>query len=710
VVHVPDFDKNLVSGIQIMKDGHYQEIYKDRLYVRDEPRGTLLATGTFDLSVGLIKMDNTIPPPPGLASYSVAQRRMNWKSLHHALGHPGDAMLKRSLPAVSGITVTGGPPRNQPLCEPCKLGKSRRHNRIRKGTPARDILEIVEMDSQGPFHIIAEDGSNGNIKCYDSYSGYCMMANTYNTDSAQALRLLKSFQLKLERRTGKKILNIRTDGGSEFDDVFLSYLRETGITNQRGNPYEHEIPGGAERMNQTMLRLGRAIHIASKLPKRFYCYAHQFAIYVSNRLVHAGHTKTPYEYVYGRKPELGHIRPFGTVCYAHIPEDTRKKLDDSGERCRLLGYGDNNETVEHKGYLLLRESDHSVFYSRSVEFDDNLEVPPLSDESPYSEDDGDMFYSDPTFEPDADDVIKDSSDDEYFSAEGSSSGGEENEGEPDEYSSTGGASTNEISNQDSDENDLSESESVDDIVNYCAKVEKQLRERSSYLSSAIYLSYLAVVEQWPQNLAEAQASPEWNHWKDAIDRELAQLDRNKTWQYARLPRNKRAVKCKWVFTKKYNKHGEVVKYKARLVAKGFTQKYGTDYHETFAPVVMFKSIRTLAALCAAKKLKAFQDDVPSAFLRGELKETIFMDLPPGVKWENGMHCKLKRTLYGLKQSPREWNAVIHRFLISQQFTQLKSDPCLYKRGCDDDVIYVAVYVDDVITAGKNDALVDEFNV
>ena len=192
---------------------------------------------------------------------------------------------------------------------------------------------------------------------------------------------------------------MRTDGGTEFAGAFYAYLRDTGITNQQANPYEHEIPGAAERMNQTMLRLGRAVHIASQLPLRFYCYAHQFAIYVSNRLVHAGHQKTPYEYVYGTKPKLGHLYPFGAICYAHVPSERRSKLDPAAERCRLLGFGDDDGTVEHKGYLLLRESDHSVFYSRSVTFDLNAPILPLPDEDPFNADDGDQLYVDYSYEP-----------------------------------------------------------------------------------------------------------------------------------------------------------------------------------------------------------------------------------------------------------------------------------------------------------------------
>ena len=104
-----------------------------------------------------------------------------------------------------------------------------------------------------------------------------------------------------------------------------------------------------------------------------------------------------------------------------------------------------------------------------------------------------------------------------------------------------------------------------------------------------------------------------------------------------------------------DKDGKIKKYKARLVAKGFTQKYGIDFVETFAPVAKFKSIRVLAALAAMLKLNAFQDDVPTEFLKGNLKETIWMEEPKGYEIGNPAEnkCLLQKTLYGLKQSPRE---------------------------------------------------------
>ena len=110
--------------------------------------------------------------------------------------------------------------------------------------------------------------------------------------------------------------------------------------------------------------------------------------------------------------------------------------------------------------------------------------------------------------------------------------------------------------------------------------------------------------------------------------EMTTLDKNNTWVLTTLP-NKRAVGCKWVFTVKQNSEGKVERYKARLVAKGYSQTYGVDYDETFAPVAKMNTIRALISIAANNKWKLFQMDVKNAFLHGDLHEEVYMEIPPG---------------------------------------------------------------------------------
>jgi hypothetical protein len=144
----------------------------------------------------------------------------------------------------------------------------------------------------------------------------------------------------------------------------------------------------------------------------------------------------------------------------------------------------------------------------------------------------------------------------------------------------------------------------------------------SYRSFVSKLSSVSI----PQNLQEAISDPKW---REAMQEEMRALHKNNTWELVELPSGKKAVGCKWVFTVKHKADGSVERYKARLVAKGFTQTYGIDYEETFAPVAKMNSIRVLLSLAANLDWPLQQLDVKNAFLHGDLEEEVYMELPPG---------------------------------------------------------------------------------
>ncbi|KAH9763108.1 protein kinase domain-containing protein [Citrus sinensis] len=209
-----------------------------------------------------------------------------------------------------------------------------------------------------------------------------------------------------------------------------------------------------------------------------------------------------------------------------------------------------------------------------------------------------------------------------------------------------------------------------------------------------FTSQLSSVEI-PKNVQDALSVPEW---KAAVLEEMNALEKNQTWKVVNLPKGKSTVGCKWVFTVKYNSDGSLERYKARLVAKGFTQTYGIDYSETFAPVAKLNIVRVLLSIATNLNWPLQQLDVKNAFLNGDLKEEVYMDPPPGFSEKLRLNvCKLQKSFYGLKQSPRAWFEKFTTVVNRQGYRQSQADHTIFTRvSAKGKITVLIVYVDDII--------------
>ena len=187
-------------------------------------------------------------------------------------------------------------------------------------------------------------------------------------------------------------------------------------------------------------------------------------------------------------------------------------------------------------------------------------------------------------------------------------------------------------------------------------------------------------------------------WKPGIDREHDCLLKNRTWDLVDYAPGMKILPCKYVFKVKENK--PIV----RLVALGCRQMHGIDYNETYAPVVALTTVRTVFAITAHFDLELEQMDVVTAFLNGNLEEDVYMSIPEGLITDSTKNkvCKLRKSLYGLKQSSRQWYAKIHKFSVHNLgFKSSSHDSCLYTRHKDSKTLIVALYVDDLLIAGNS---------
>ncbi|KAG8475656.1 hypothetical protein CXB51_032633 [Gossypium anomalum] len=209
-------------------------------------------------------------------------------------------------------------------------------------------------------------------------------------------------------------------------------------------------------------------------------------------------------------------------------------------------------------------------------------------------------------------------------------------------------------------------------------------------------------EQVPTSIAEALKDPKWRR---AVEEEICALKKNATWTVTDLPQGKTVVRCKWIFPVKYNSNGSIQRYKARLVARGFTQTYGIDFTETFAPVAKLYTVRVLLSLVVNCDWQLHQLDVKNAFLNGKLEEEVYMKLPPGLKSVEGSNkvCKLNKSLYGLKQSPRAWFERFTKVILKNSYKQSLADHTLFiKVTSTNKKAILIVYVDDIILTGDDE--------
>ena len=266
-----------------------------------------------------------------------------------------------------------------------------------------------------------------------------------------------------------------------------------------------------------------------------------------------------------------------------------------------------------------------------------------------------------------------------------------------------------------------ENEKIDDYVEEAdinCGTTSQLRRSSRIRKLVQRLTYDSCIAQHYLFMAKVNDFIEPNcfedafknrEWKCAMQEEIDALYKNDTWELVPRPNDKKVIGCKWVYKSKFNSDGTLNRCKARLVAKGYSQTYGLDYEETFSPVAKMASIRVVISLVASLKWNTYQIDVKNAFLNGILKEEVFMEQPHGFKDNVNPDyvCKLKRGLYGLKQSPRIWFERLGNYLKSMNFKQSCADASVFMNDGANGKIIIVLYVDDLIIIGDNDEFVQK---
>ena len=425
-----------------------------------------------------------------------------------------------------------------------------------------------------------------------------------------------------------------------------------------------------------------------KVPKQFWGEAVLTASYLINRMpTRVLKYETPINILKNSYPTSHHLfssltpRTFGCIVFVHIHSQHRSKLDPRAHKCIFLGY-----SPTQKGYKCYHPSTHKYFVSRDVTFFEHQSYPwenSLKGERSKEENFWEIFHepvAEIFHEPVADSTFHEVRSEIKGSKDMGINGNEDKEDESRErgdvivYSRRRRRSLPPLENLAQSSTPIMDPGNIDsqsqtsqgnstptptfidlDIpialrkpVRTCtqhpiAKFVSYGKLNNSFRAFTANLSCTSI----PNNVQEALDIPEW---KNAVFEEMRALHKNKTWEIIDLPTTKRPVGCKWVFTLKFNTDGSIERHKARLVAKGYTQTFGIDYQETFAPVAKMNTVRILLSLAARFEWSLQQLDVKNAFLHEDLKEEVYMELPPSFEEQlrKGKVCKLKKSLYRLK--------------------------------------------------------------
>eukprot|EP00794_Sanderia_malayensis_P016556 gene16556-biopygen13988 len=594
-----------------------------------------------------------------------------WHSRFAHLGYDNLKLLSNKS-MVTGLNLNSKETFDR-NCDGCAEGKQHRMPFPKKSEHrAANLLELIHSDV-GCVGVESVGGSKYYVTFIDDYSRFTTVY--FLKKKSEVLQKFKEFVVAVENHTGKRIKVIRTDNGGEYvSNEFKQFCIERGIKREVTIPMTPQQNGVSERMNRTIMESARSMLHHAKLPSYFWAEAVNTAVYIRNRCPTVTLDGiTPYEHWFGRRPDVSNFRVFGCCTHVHIPDEDRSKLDKKSKKCIFVGYLDAS-----KGYKLYDIERKVMIRSRDVRFLEN-DFDHLSIESENQEDYKELFNF----------------------------GDAINEFELCNEETESLIEHNEVA--DEDQQDVRRSTRTRTVpVRPGTVTGDWWNDENLDFAGITFTDY-----DEPSNFNEAINSKHSSQWKDAITSEYESLKKNDTWELVHLPKGKNLVGNKWVFKVKRNADNTVNRFKARLVAQGFSQKEGSDYNEVFAPVARYNSIRTILSLVNALSLDLHQMDVKTAFLNGKLQEEIYMAQPEGCIDESNpdLVCKLKKSLYGLKQAAYCWNVEIDTFLKKSGYKQSAADSCIYtkvqpRKDGKSSFIILALYVDDILISSNDPQMLE----
>lgn len=652
VLYAPELSKNLISVKRLLSGTNLSVVFTPKsAYIRARDRLGFRTIG-FGLSIDeddLYKAHTTVVdrkyPFAGLvvAQKSIKKSLIEW---HCRLGHTSKQRLLRMKQhnAVTGfdfITETPETPQSPdeptPGCKPCIQGKM-----TASPSPARDHRATHPFDViHSDIEYMQNESFNKSTLCLkfvDEHSGYVWVFPIVKKDADTVLGAFRQVDSEAETQFGKRIKSFHSDNGTEYTNAkFQTYLRDRGIVFSPSSPDRHEQNGIAERINRTGSDAVRAMLFGANLPPIYWAEAYCLWGNVNNVTGHSflpPHL-TPYEILYGRKPNVAHFRKFGSPCYVRIPPDQRGKLDPKAWKGIFVGvYGDNAYKILVPGIGIKKSCD--------VVFDEDSSrcIEPSPTPAPTT----------PSSTPPTKTVL------------------------PLRQSTRVSIPTTRLIESREQESQLSH---LDNPIALTAQTPR-------------YVRGIKIPNSW----TEAMRTPQADEWKVAAKYEMGKLEEHNVWDMVNQTPDMHVIRGRWVFNIKDHPDGSL-EYRTRWVARGDYQ-LDDEFGELFANSGDYTTARFVLSLSSDPDATLSVIDINSAFLHSPVDETIHVEYPHGQldSKNQKLVCHLRKALYGLRQGPRAWQNCLLDKLSESGFVQLKAAPSAFQLDREDNKTIFTSHVDD----------------
>ncbi|CAI7885631.1 unnamed protein product [Closterium sp. NIES-53] len=557
--------------------------------------------------------------------------------------------------------------------------------------PGADEYQLMDKVYSDILNL-PEDGFNGEryvITFTDASTRYVWTGNM--TNRFLAFTAFRTWLPLAERESDTKLKAFQCDGAGEYRSTeFTTYLQERGIRRLFSLPHAHQQSGVAERLNRTLQEKMRALLAQAQLGPLYWPFAMDHATLLHNLLSSSSlpNNASPHLLWTGKLGTTKLLRVFGCIVQYGPPTAPLGKFDQRAKWGLHLGI-----EKQYSAWRIMDYRSRLLVPARDCIFYENLTLPVFEQHLASQQNPATLFHGVRSFAH---------TDVELAASEEPDLDGAREAAPDPPVPVTSSGIPEFIPLADAAPEDVRE-------VHHTYLVDEQRQPMPVVSDNSIRVNLDEIGgASGDQNGSVNFAGPHREKWREAMDRELAALEKRGTWDLIPIEKtvNKNVLTGKWVSRVKTKADGTYEKHKARWVVRGFDQTHGIDYTLTFAPVSRQTSLRLVLCEAASKNFPLRQIDVSNAFLYADVDVEIYVEYPHTYPTNLPSVCKLKKSLYGIKQAPRLWQQHLNKKLTEVGFRQLPHDPGMYRLDDKGSYALLVAYVDDILYVSSSTSLGD----